>query len=49
MPSKHRHKNTLKHPLDRQFDSVQETGKAKTEHEMNTVIKDADWDSLKNR
>jgi hypothetical protein len=38
-----------KHPLDRQFDSVQEAAKAKTEHVLSTVFKNADWDSLKNR
>lgn len=49
MPSKRLHNNTLKHPLDRQFDSVQEAAKTKTEHVLSTVFKNADWDSLKNR
>ncbi len=50
MPSKRLHNNTLKkYPLARQFDSVQEAAKTKTEHVLSTVFKNADWDSLKNR
>jgi hypothetical protein len=49
MPSKRRLNNIPKPPLDRQFDSVQEAAKAKTEHVLSTVFKNADWDSLKNR
>lgn len=36
-----------KHPLDRQFDSVQEAAKAKTEYLLSTLFKNADWSSLK--
>lgn len=36
-----------KHPLDRKFSSVEEAAKAKTDYLMNTVFKDANWDSLK--
>lgn len=49
MPSKRRHNNIPKHPLDRQFASIQEAAKAKTEHVLNTVFKNADRYSPKNR
>lgn len=36
-----------KHPLDRKFSSAEEAAKAKTDHLMNTIFKNANWDSLK--
>lgn len=36
----------IKHPLDRKFSSIEEAAKAKTDYLMNTVFKNANWDSL---
>ena len=36
-----------KHPLDRKFSSVEEAAKVKTDYLMNTIFKNANWDSLK--
>ncbi len=36
-----------KHPLDRQFDTLGEAAKAKTEYLVNVVLKGVDLSSLK--
>lgn len=36
-----------KHPLDRQFDSIEEAAKAKKEYLINVILKGVDLSSLK--
>ncbi|MFN3378891.1 MAG: hypothetical protein ACK41O_05510 [Runella zeae] len=38
---------STKHPLDRQFDTLEEAAKAKREYLMNVVLKGVDLSSLK--
>lgn len=39
--------NPTKHPLDCQFDSIEEAAKAKTEYLINVILKGVDLSSLK--